>query len=574
MKQPSIRNLFIAAAVFFTVVLSGAAFAQESKSIAVLGFVNLGGKSDASVNKTITRSLITFLSKIHEINIVSYETVEKAALGNKYWESKSFSPDSAVDMGMSLAAGEVVSGDYSVEHKKDTVTIDVYVYDTALGTMKLQRQYTGDAGPGLFDTVDKMIRNVSTLVTGRTIKMGRLQVEVEGADSYKLSINGKFMKKISKPDGYNDSEIAEEPMDITLSAPATEEVIYKTNVTIGDGLAVNITYNPNPSTAVSDTEEKETVPKQTGNKMKIAVLDFDSETGADKKDLQTLSETLRTELAKYGLFAVIPGRDVNKKLSGAGIKTADLTSEDDNKARKKLGRLLNAKLAVTGVINSAFKNISMDIHLLDLETGEILMAETPSCGEDGVFREVHEIALDITDKFSNVSQGDNNKSSKPGAIRNVLNNLILAGTFPDDSYASSETPGKWWLLQDTPGKGSMNISSNTCTINVKIRDMNSWNVQLNYNPVPMKYGKYYTITFDVRSDDERKFFVKIGRNGSDWKPYFTLKRFDSTTEWQTITYTFKSQGTDDNAKLEFDCATDKPTLYLRNVSLVESKGED
>ncbi len=313
---------------------------------------------------------------------------------------------------------------------------------------------------------------------------------------------------------------------------------------------------------------------EPAGKMKLAVLDFISETGTDKKDLMTLSETLRGELTKFGLFEVMPGRQVDKMLAGAGFNTADLTSDEDNKARLKLGKLLNAKLAVTGVVNSAFKNISMNIHLLDLETGDILMAETPPCGEDAVFKEVHEIAMDLADKFSNIGPAGNDGQPKPGAVRIVPNNLIAAGNFPDGSYTGSETPGNWSFAQDRPAKGYINISSGICTVVTEKTSGNPWNVQLYYFPVKMKFGAIYTLTFDVKSDGERKLFVTIVRNGGDFKAYFTRKHFDSTTEWQTITYDFKSMGTDDNSKFEFDCANDKPTLYLRNVSLVESRGED
>ncbi len=573
MKRSPAMYILIAAVVFLAACFCSPAFARESRSIAVLGFVNLGNKSDASVNKSITRSLITFLSKINEINITSYEAVEKAALDNKYWESKNFSPDAAVDMGMALAVSEVVSGDYAVDHKKGTVTIDVYVYDTASAAMKLQRQYTGDAGLGLFDTVDKMIRNVSTLITGRTIKMGRLQVEIEGTDSYKLSINGKFMKKISKSDGYSDSEIAEEPLDITLSVPATEEVIFKTNVSIGDGAAVNITYNPNPSASVSGTGENETASKETGGKMKIAVLDFETESGTEKKDLLTLTETLRAELAKTGIFEVISKKQLYKMLNGTKYGTADLASDTDSKARLKLGKLLNAKLAVTGVVNSAFKNISLNIHLLDLETGEILMAEAPSCAEDSVFREVHEISLDIADKSSNVSQADNNKSEKPGAIRIVPNNLVGAGNFPDGSVSASGKPGKWRLFLDNSTKGHVEISSGACKVVIEKPAYIPWYVQLIYGPVGLSSGNSYTLTFDVRSDAPRRFFVIIDKNESGYKVFMERKRFDSTAEWQTITLDFKSAGSDNRAQLEFDCANDKSAIYFRNVSLVESEGE-
>ncbi len=396
MKNSRIRISLIAA-VFIAACSFTSAFSREVKTIAVLGFVNLGNKSDASINKTVTRSLITFLSKIPEIDITSYEAVEKAAADNKYWESKSFNPDAAVDMGLSLAAAEVVSGDYTVNHKKGMVTINVYVYDTASASMKLNRQYTGEAGLELFDTIDRLIRNVSTLLAGRPIRMGRLEIEIEGTNSYKLNINGKFQKKISKTESYSESEIAEEPLDVTLTVPATEEVIYSTNISIGNGTTVNLTYNPNRQTEVSGPEGE--IPEQT-DRAGIAVMDFESKTGTSTKDLLTLAEVLRTELAKTGQFKVMQKKEMNNMLKGAKFETSDPASDSDNRARLKLGKVLKEKFAVTGVIDTAFGNISMNIQLIDLETGEILMTETQSCSEDSVFKEIHEIALDIAGKIS------------------------------------------------------------------------------------------------------------------------------------------------------------------------------
>ncbi len=321
----------------------------------------------------------------------------------------------------------------------------------------------------------------------------------------------------------------------------------------------------------SSTDEKETAAKETG-KMKIAVLDFESETGADKKDLLTLTGTLRGELTGVGLFEVIHTKDMNKILDRSGINTEDLTSDDDA-ARKRLGKLLNAKLAVTCMVNSAFKNISMNIRLIDLETGEILMEETPSCSEDSVFKEVHEIALDITDKFSNVSTAENNRQQKPGTSI-VPNNMIAAGDFPDGSVSYSETPGNWCLGIMSPAGGHYDVSGNICTVVTERRGNNPWEVQLYYVPVKLEYGLRYKFSFDVKSGDDRKFFVMIQKNSPPWTQYFHEKHFDATTEWQTISYDFKSQGTDDYAKFVIECGSDKPSLYFRNISLTKFNGEE
>ncbi len=316
----------------------------------------------------------------------------------------------------------------------------------------------------------------------------------------------------------------------------------------------------------------ETAPKQTV-KLKIAVLDFDSETGIDKKELSALAQVMKTELENAGLLNVMSDNEVKKRLKGSPIGTADLASEDST-AIKKLGKLLNARLAVTGVINSALKDISMNIHFLDLETGDVLLAETPSCAEDSVFREMHEIALDIADKISNAGPSGIIPSSKPVKVRTAPENMIIVGNFPRNCYDSIPTPGKWSFYQNWPATGSIDISSNICTVKTEKRSGNPWDVMVFYYPIQLLRGNYYTISFDVRSDKDRKFFVGIGKNWGDYQTYFNRKPFESTPEWQTITFGFACKYPDDNAKIEFDCATEDPTIYFRNVSMTVSTGDD
>ncbi len=504
--MPVIAVILIAA--FYTSV-----FAVESKSVAVLGFVNLGGRSDASVNKSITRSLITFLSKIPDISITSYEAVEKAAYGNKYWESKTFSPEAAVDMGLSLAVSEVVSGDYAVDRKKGTVTVDVYVYDTASAAMKLQRQYTGEAGMGLFNTIDKMIRNISTLITGRTIKMGRLQVEIEDTGSYKLSINGKFMKKISKSDGYSDSEIAEEPMDITLRVPATEEVIYRTNLSIGDGMTADITYNPG--------EAVKTSPKSP-EKIKIALFDFDTGSGIGSSDLITINDALRTAIIKTGRFEMM-----QKKKSG--YKTDDLTSDEGLDARLKLGRLVKAKLAVVGSVNTGFKKISMNVFLIDLESGLILFSDSKSCSSDEIFNKIDEIALDISGKMDG---GERINSAGKGE------SMLISGFEDDGSAAARKIRYNPYIFS-----GDYSVSYAVTNMMAKEGDKSLLVMMEGGGGLSMDlpeelgdWKKFNALSFWAASDTKNKFFSIIIIDSKGQKMGYPVE--DAWDGWKKITVPF------------------------------------
>lgn len=141
--------------------------AEGAKTIAVAGFVNQGNKTEDSVNKVISKSLITFLKKVKGTKVTSFEVIENLAEENKLWASKTLDTNKVVDMGLNLAVQQVVAGTYKVDKSKDTIKITVYVFDPAMSELKLKRDYNGDAGIDIFDTIDRLIRNIIH-GTGRT----------------------------------------------------------------------------------------------------------------------------------------------------------------------------------------------------------------------------------------------------------------------------------------------------------------------------------------------------------------------------------------------------------------------
>ncbi len=219
-----------------------AGYSAENKSVAIAGFINMGVKSDDSTGKVIGHSLNIFLAKIPGLYVTAYEASEKIAEDNKFWGSDMVQPEKAVDIGLLLSVQEIIAGEYVIDQNKETIKINVYVFDTVTGELKLKRQYMGESDASIFDTIDKMIYNISTFIAGRVIRIGKLEVESTADKEYSLSINGRFMKKISKQEKYNETELAETPLNIILSEPATGNPLYSTNITIADGETVNLTY--------------------------------------------------------------------------------------------------------------------------------------------------------------------------------------------------------------------------------------------------------------------------------------------------------------------------------------------
>ena len=233
--------------LFLSIILSvsvSSLFTEEIKTIAVAGFINQGVKTDDPINKVISKSLITYLGKIGGVRVTPFAIMEKLAAENKFWKSKKLDIETAVEMGLSLKAERVVTGTYKVDAKNNTIEIIVYIYDPVTDKLKLQREYSGDAGVEIFDTIDRLIRNISIELVGHPVYMGNLEVEISSDSAYSLLINKNFQKKITRQDGFKEIEPAEEPIEVSIVIPETGREVYHDTITLRDGENRDITYAP------------------------------------------------------------------------------------------------------------------------------------------------------------------------------------------------------------------------------------------------------------------------------------------------------------------------------------------
>ncbi len=194
-----------------------------------------------------------FLSKLPGVEIKEFNEVEKLAGQNNFWESKKLDINTALDMGLMMKAKHIITGDYKVNKEKDTILINVYVYDVTTGDLILKRQYEDRAGADIFDTIDKIIKNISSLIIGRTITEGKLKVDVEAENKvYKLFINGNYQKDINKGEGYMENIVAEVPNEISLRIPGQgiEKEVYRNFITVKEGEVYSLDYFPSGSVTI------------------------------------------------------------------------------------------------------------------------------------------------------------------------------------------------------------------------------------------------------------------------------------------------------------------------------------
>lgn len=206
---------------------TGFIYAEKTRDIIIAGFINGGDKADNNINLVITKSLGTFLNKLPGIRVIPTLSAEKDPKIKAYISAKTIEADSLLDIGLTYQATTVIGGDYSVDQKKNSVKFNIEAYDTVSGELKLKRTYEGGAGPDIFDTIDKTIKNVSSLLLGKNVDFAVFKASIDGTDkAYQLYLNGKLQKEIRKGDGYEDKVPSGQDLAVIIRKTGGNEVYH------------------------------------------------------------------------------------------------------------------------------------------------------------------------------------------------------------------------------------------------------------------------------------------------------------------------------------------------------------
>jgi len=133
--------------------------------------------------------------------------------------------------------------------------------------------------------------------------------------------------------------------------------------------------------------------------------------------------------------------------------------------------------------------------------------------------------------------------------------------------------GRWWLRvhegnearlifpSDAPERIRLGISKN--------EPNNSWHIQLNFLPVPVKKGHRYTVNFLARSDGPRTFNVAVSKAHAPWDGLGLYCNVDVTPEWQPFHLDFEATG-DDIARVHFDVGNDSTAIELTSLRVLSA----
>ncbi|MCX7820377.1 MAG: hypothetical protein N2258_01725 [Brevinematales bacterium] len=235
--------------LFLLILLIPLSFIYAEK-VAVIGFINNGDKTEDDYNYILSSSIFSFLYKISDIDTTDKEIVNKITLEKKFFNQK-FDPERALNIGLSLSASKIITGEYTVNKKNKKINISLYVYNVKNGELELKRNYIESTGADIFDGIDKINQALASHLLSRVIEIGRLSITIDTSGDYELYLNGKFQKIINKNISFNETIIASENIKVVLNKLPSKEMVFSKEIKVNKGETYNLVYSPSANLIIN-----------------------------------------------------------------------------------------------------------------------------------------------------------------------------------------------------------------------------------------------------------------------------------------------------------------------------------
>jgi len=155
------------------------------------------------------------------------------------------------------------------------------------------------------------------------------------------------------------------------------------------------------------------------DKASIAVLELEP-VGLSHNEAQVLSNRLRTELFKTDKFTVLERDKMSEILIEQGFQLSGCTT---NECVVEAGKLIGVKQMVAGNIAKIDNLFTLDIRMIDVETGKVIKTATEDCEcelKDVLTNSIRNVArslagLKVDDKTANVKSYQTNNMNNSNA---------------------------------------------------------------------------------------------------------------------------------------------------------------
>ncbi|MFP4165394.1 MAG: carbohydrate binding domain-containing protein [Chitinispirillaceae bacterium] len=102
-------------------------------------------------------------------------------------------------------------------------------------------------------------------------------------------------------------------------------------------------------------------------------------------------------------------------------------------------------------------------------------------------------------------------------------------------------------------------------------DPESWQIKLFQSGISLESGKVYTFSFDAYASSAKQIYANIGPDGAPWTVYGgDTVPVNITESKKTYTTSFLTETAWEDIRVEFNCAGDSSSVFIDNVSLVET----
>ncbi|WP_340012958.1 S-layer homology domain-containing protein [Paenibacillus sp. FSL K6-1318] len=153
-------------------------------------------------------------------------------------------------------------------------------------------------------------------------------------------------------------------------------------------------------------------------------------------------------------------------------------------------------------------------------------------------------------------------------------NQIYNDHFSEGS-GENGVPLQWKFITNADGAGSVNVVNDeqkgkAAQVTIDASGTENYSIQLTQMPMYIQKNKKYKIQFDAKASANRTIMSKVNQYEKSWTNYSGDHPFALTTDWNSYEYTFNMRdGSDNNARFEFNLGLDDKTVWFANVRLVE-----
>ncbi|MGN7413044.1 carbohydrate binding domain-containing protein [Paenibacillus sp. SAF-068] len=153
-------------------------------------------------------------------------------------------------------------------------------------------------------------------------------------------------------------------------------------------------------------------------------------------------------------------------------------------------------------------------------------------------------------------------------------NLIYNDRFTEGSEENG-VPLQWNFITNADGAGSVQVvedeqKGKAAQVTIDASGTENYSVQLTQMPMYIQKNKKYKIQFDAKASANRTIMSKVNQYEKSWTNYSGENTFALTTEWKSYDYTFNMRdGSDNNARFEFNLGLDDTSVWFANVRLIE-----